>query len=305
MFKFSDYLRICREEKHLTQGELVTQLITLDKTFNSLDTTTLSRWERGVSKPSLSKQTLIILFFSRYFKRIYPFIEQAEQIDIEQSFCALGFSKLLGRHKLIMNFPTHHMDKKQFKIELYQNSTVQQSALKRNEFILKEMYDRPIDEALQKSFALNQANHFSICEYQNEYYGHFFAIKLTPEAFDQVINFELNLDQLNDKHFSAIDEIGCYFFFGFFGMSDLVISMIWVNFYSWVIKQQSQIKEMGAIISTKEGEMIAKNMNTELYNSVEISGRTFQSFCATTEDMLITENVVKMLFNPESCPDDN
>lgn len=304
MFHFNDYLRICREEKKATQSELVEDLVEFDKSFESLDTNTLSRWERGVSKPSISKQTLIVRYFSHHFDRIYPFIEQVERIEIEKSFCALGFSKLLGRHKLVMSFPTHHMDKKRFKIELFENSRLQQSATSKNLLVFQEMYSQPISPELQLALAHNPANHFSICEYDGDYYGHFFAIKLKPESFQKTMDFEILLSEIQPSHIAKADEPGCYFFFGFFGMSELVISMLWVNFYSWVIKQQNLIQQMGAIITSKEGEMIAKNMNTENYQDFQLNGMTYHSFKATTEQMLITENVVKMLFNPESCPED-
>ncbi len=303
MFQFNDYLRICREHQNLTQSELAAALCIYNQTFESLDTNTLSRWERGVSKPSLSKQTLLVHYFSESFGRIYPFIEQAERIDIEKSFCALGFSKMLGRHKLIMSFPCQHMDKSRFLIKLIKDSHLKQSAISKNLLIFQEMYNLPLSSDTLKSMASIPSNHFSVCEYDNEYYGHFFALKLKPAVFEKAMNFLLDFNQLSENDIAKKDEQGNYLFFGFFGMSDMVISILWVHFYSWVIKQQSTIIEMGAIITSKEGEMIAKNMNTEKHASHEISNRHYQSFRATTKQMLITDNVVKMLFNPESCPE--
>ncbi|WP_130538312.1 helix-turn-helix domain-containing protein [Thiomicrorhabdus indica] len=303
MFQFNDYLRICREHQNLTQSELVTALCVYDKTFESLDTNTLSRWERGVSKPSLSKQTLLVHYFSESFDRIYPFIEQAERIEIEKSFCAIGFSKMLGRHKLVMSFPCQHMDKSRFLIKLIQDSHLKQSAISKNLLIFQEMYNLPLSSDTLQKMANIPSNHFSVCEYDSEYYGHFFALKLKPSVFEQAMNFLIDFNQLSENDIAKEDELGNYLFFGFFGMSDIVISILWVHFYSWVIKQQSHILEMGAIITSKEGEMIAKNMNTEKYASLESKNRHYQSFRATTKQMLITDNVVKMLFNPESCPE--
>lgn len=304
MFQFSDYLRICRENQNLTQSELVATLFAFNPSFECLDTNTLSRWERGVSKPSLTKQTLIIQYFSESFKRIYPFIEEAERIDIEQSFCALGFSKLLGKHKLVMSFPTQHMDKKRFQTKLIQESHLKQSALSKNLLMFQEMYSLSLPAAAQQRMAELDSNHFAICEYDDEYYGHFFAIKLRPDAFESALRFELNFAELDSHHIAKDQECGSFLFFGFFGMSDVVMSILWVNFYSWVIKKQSYILEMGAIITTKEGEMIAKNMNTENFFEKELNDKLYRSFRATVKQMLITDNVVKMLFNPESCPEE-
>lgn len=304
MFSFSDYLKICREEKGVTQNELVEELVELSRDFESLDNTTMSRWERGVSKPSLTKQTSIIRYFSDHFGRIYPFIEHAERIDIEQSFCALGFSKLLGRHKLVMNFPTQHMDKKSFATLRFNDSQLQSNAVIRNLFMIKELYGKDLCPDSHLQLAKNPANYCAVCEYDGEYYGHFFALKLKPDIFKKMMAFQYPIEALCQENIAAEDEAGSYYFFGFFGMSDLVISMLWINFYSWLIKEQDLIQEAGALIASKEGIMIAKNMNIECVASVEMGERTYHSFVGTPQHMLIAENVVKMLFNPENCPEE-
>jgi len=303
MFQFNDYMQICREQQGLTQGELTEALIRYNQNFESLDTTTLSRWERGASKPSLSKQTLIVQYFSDTFNTIYPFIEQAEPIEIEKSFCALGFSKLFGRHKLVMAFPCHHMDMSRFLIKRFQDSPLQQSALRKNLLILQEMYNLELSVSHLEALANTKSSLFLVCEYDYEYYGHLFILKLKPKYFEALMRFELFLDQIQENHLATHNEMGSYLFFGFFGMSDIILSMLWVHFYAHVIKEQNTVVEMAAIVTSKEGEMIAHNMNTESYESIEKGKKTFQSFRATPKQMLITDNVVKMLFNPESCPE--
>lgn len=305
MFKFSDYLRICRENKGVTQSELVDELINNDPTFSSLDATTLSRWERGVSKPALSKQTLIIKYFSRYFDRIYPFLDEAEPIEIEKSFCAIGFSKLLGRHKMVMDFPTKHMDTKLFKVNFYKESNHKMTALRRNHMIMQEIYGPQFCDQLHQNLAQHPSNYFAICEYQDDYYGHFFALKLKPEVFKRLMDFTMRADEVTVADIAEDDEVGSYYFFGFFSLGELVISLIWIHFYTQLIKQQKSIADLGAMIVSKEGEVIAKNMNTECINTIEIQGTTIMNFQASVDQMLITENVVKMLFNPESCPENH
>ncbi|BBP46208.1 hypothetical protein THMIRHAS_15810 [Thiosulfatimonas sediminis] len=305
MFKFSDYLRICRENTGVTQTELVDALIQNDSAFNSLDATTLSRWERGVSKPALSKQTLIIKYFSQYFGRIYPFLEEAEPIEIEKSFCAIGFSKLLGRHKMVMDFPTKNMDTKLFKVKPFHDSLHKMTALRRNHMIMQEIYGPQLCYTLHENLATNPSNYFAICEYQGDYYGHFFALRLKPEVFRRLMNFNMRADAISLLDIAPADEIGCYYFFGFFSLGEKVISLIWIHFYTQLIKQQKTIADLGALIVSKEGEIIAKNMNTECVNAIEIQGITMMNFQASIDQMLITENVVKMLFNPESCPENH
>ncbi|MBN2646925.1 MAG: helix-turn-helix transcriptional regulator [Thiotrichales bacterium] len=303
MFRFSDYLRICRENRAITQTELVDELLALDDTFQALDVTTLSRWERGVSKPALGKQTLMIQYFSRHFGRVYPFLEEAEPITIEKSFCALGFSKLLGRHKMVMEFPTRLMDIQQFSIQFYAESVHKSNALRKNYLILRELYGATFSETLHQELAENPQNYFAICDYQGDYFGHFFALKLKPDTFNRLMDFSLSVDQIQLNDVCGPQELGCYYYFGFFSIGELVISLIWIHFYTLLIKEQNHIQQLGAMIVSKEGETIAKNMNTQVLHSRQVNGQTISNFQATPAQMLITENVVKMLFNPESCPE--
>ena len=61
---FNEYLKQCRENSQLTQEQLVNDLYSFDiDSFRGLDTTTLSKWERSVIKPKLSRQVKIIQYF--------------------------------------------------------------------------------------------------------------------------------------------------------------------------------------------------------------------------------------------------
>ncbi|WP_372384021.1 helix-turn-helix domain-containing protein [Vibrio sp. BS-M-Sm-2] len=55
---FSEYLQNIRASKGVTQQEVLDFLIEGNDVFSKLDLTTYSRWERGVTKPKLSKQIL-------------------------------------------------------------------------------------------------------------------------------------------------------------------------------------------------------------------------------------------------------
>lgn len=60
---FSRYLLHVRTKHNLTQREIVDFLIEGDNSFERLDITTYSRWERGVTEPKLTKQILIARIF--------------------------------------------------------------------------------------------------------------------------------------------------------------------------------------------------------------------------------------------------
>ncbi|NOH79972.1 XRE family transcriptional regulator [Vibrio sp. RE86] len=56
---FAKCLQAVRNDKQITQQEALDTLISSDESLSKLDLTTYSRWERGVTKPKLSKQLLV------------------------------------------------------------------------------------------------------------------------------------------------------------------------------------------------------------------------------------------------------
>lgn len=56
---FAECLQTIRAEKGITQQQALDTLIKSEVSLSKLDLTTYSRWERGVTKPKLSKQILI------------------------------------------------------------------------------------------------------------------------------------------------------------------------------------------------------------------------------------------------------
>ena len=57
--EFSLFLKNTRSKLQITQQEAVNILINSESKLSRLDLTTYSRWERGTTKPILSKQIVI------------------------------------------------------------------------------------------------------------------------------------------------------------------------------------------------------------------------------------------------------
>ncbi|MFH0265615.1 helix-turn-helix domain-containing protein [Vibrio rumoiensis] len=72
MNSFSSYLVEIRTQKGLTQKKLLDSLIEYDEAFKKLDLNTLSRWERGVTTPPLTKQILIARCLDCDIKPLLP-----------------------------------------------------------------------------------------------------------------------------------------------------------------------------------------------------------------------------------------
>ncbi len=304
MFKFSNYLTKCREQMGFTQSELVEKLIDSQSGFGALDATTLSRWERDVSKPSLSKQTAMIHYLSNYFGRIYPFIGNGDKFDIEKGFRGTDFTGLIGRHKdLVMKFPTRQMRKSAFIVGKFSDSEHQKSAFDNNLHIYAELYKRQLKIEQLAAFAKNPNNLFLVCDHDGQYFGHLFLLRLKPQVFDELIHFKREDSTLTDTDIAAMDEVGSYYFYGMFAMSDQIVALLAVHVYSCLIRHQKQVKEIGMVITSKEGQVMAVNMNMQHQAQQKTEQQINHSFRASLVEMLINDDVVKMLFNPEDCPE--
>ena len=94
--KFNDYMKLCREVLNLTQESLEAELFACNDLFNGLDTNTYSRWERGTTKPPLSKQVEILAYFFEKLNTFFPFLEMHNIEGIEEKLSPAGMKKLLG-----------------------------------------------------------------------------------------------------------------------------------------------------------------------------------------------------------------
>ncbi|HHS99879.1 MAG TPA: XRE family transcriptional regulator [Thiomicrospira sp.] len=299
MYKFNDYLRACREALNLTQNELVSNLIGLSKDFSSLDTTTLSRWERGVSKPTVAKQTLIIDYFSKQLNGALPLVGSVKECEIQASLCPDEFSKLFGQNThQVMKFPTHHIESSEFKVVKFVESELKSEALSKHQHVFEGLCNIPLDLEQIQAFSLNSSNLFLICEYQEQYFGHLFVLRLKPDALDDLLNFRRTVHSLNGDDIAGIDEVASLYFFGAFAMSDEVISKLFIHFYTYLIKGQELIQDLGSIVLTKDGHQWALNMNMQLEATMAFGD--YSGYKGSINRVLNNQMLVKMLFNAEN-----
>ena len=109
---FNNYLKSCREHNHLTQEQLVHDLYSYDiESFEGLDTSTVSKWERSVTKPPPSKQVSIIKYFQKQTGVALPCWDGYSVEETEDLICKAGMRNLIGKSKKhIYNFPSEMMN---------------------------------------------------------------------------------------------------------------------------------------------------------------------------------------------------
>ena len=306
---FSDYLRSCREENQLTQEQLVHDLYSYDtKSFVGLDTTTLSKWERGITKPRLAKQVSILKYFQQRSGTALPCLERYSQEEAEEMICEAGMHNLLGKSKeLILNFPSKMIGADDLAVLQLRNS---------------EMIDRIIDITIDldkgfnhkfsqllprhfKEWALHPSNAFFVCEYQEQFFGLLFTLRLKPEAFEKIMNHEIREKDLTLEDLASFNEAGSHYVISFFAMNDKAANMLFIRFFAHLIAHQRAIEEVGLATMMEDARKLIKNMNLNHYADLEIgNGLILQTYRETLQNFLACEPVVKMILSKQECPEE-
>ncbi|MFA0057116.1 helix-turn-helix domain-containing protein [Vibrio echinoideorum] len=89
---FGEYLKELRVSLGLTQSELAVRLNLADEEFRSVDVVTLSRWERGKTKPTLAKCLRILRCLQIDLSSFYDLIPNPNETRLLDKFEQLRFN---------------------------------------------------------------------------------------------------------------------------------------------------------------------------------------------------------------------
>jgi len=164
----------------MTQEELVAALYRFDEaTFEHLDAVTLSRWERGTTKPDTSKQLSIIKYFQQYTGEALPCWYGYSVEEIEDQICAAGVKNLFSKSKeLILNFPSSLM--KVDDLIVYPIHDIKKAhplfELNMDLYLTHNHYYSMLTLENFEAWAMHPANLFLACEYKESFVGLFFSV---------------------------------------------------------------------------------------------------------------------------------
>jgi len=293
---FNKYIKLCRTHLKLTQAELVFELYNFDTLFHKLDVNTLGRWERAVTKAPLSKQVKILHYFFQKLDFYFPFLDMNSIKQIEEKFSTESVHKFLGKHKkIVMSFPTFHSNKDDFTILHARDSRHKETAFATAINICDDMYGsgRFYSHERLESFSNHPSTLFLLCEYKEQYFGHAFFIYLKQDIYTKVMNFEMDYMDITKKDFASKDEAASYFSMGLFAMNEKAIALLFIRLYAHLIVEQKKILEVGTLISDGDAINIAKNFGLK----ESLQEKDLIAYSAPTADILLTEQIVKMLFS--------
>jgi len=307
--KFGEFIKSCREQTHMTQEQLVQELYLFDDTlFHGLDTTTLSKWERAVTQPKTAKQLRILQFFQKKQETILPCFSTYSIPENEKFICKIGVKNLIiGKRKdLVLNFPSKMMTIDNLSIAHLRH-------LERMDLFLEVAADMrnsvhpaytAIEESYMHDWALHPANLFWACQYKGFVTGFLFVLRLKPEVQRKILHFEMAYSDLTLDDFASMEEPGSHIITHFFAWNDKSATLLIIRYYAHLISNQHNIESIGATVYYDEGKDILANMNLQALETYTEADIEITSYFETLSHIIVSENVVKMLFRKEACPEE-
>jgi len=309
MVKFNEYLKKCRQRNGLTQEELVHALYLHDmEHFEALETTTLSKWERGVTKPKLAKQVSIMRYFQQLTGKALPCFEADDIEHSETYICSLGVQGLLGKSKeLVLNFPSSVIRNEDLSICQLRHSPLLEQIIEINIDLDKDFNHDTSNFSTEqlREWALNPSNSFYVCEYKEQFFGLLFSLRLKPEIFDRIMDMRMEERELTHEDFASFEEPGCNYIVSFFALNEKAASLLFMRYYAHLIANQDNILEVGLATMMDDAKKLIQNMNLRLHKSTQRTKElTLYTYRETLPHFLASKEVVRMLLSKQECPEE-
>jgi len=306
---FNEYLKSCRENNHLTQEELVHDLYSYDiDSFEGLDTSTISKWERSITKPKPSKQVNIIKYFQKKTGVALPCLDNASVEESEELICKTGMRNLIGKSKQhIYNYPSEMLSVDDMHVYPLRTFERMDDLIEMHMHLHQSLNHESLQLSKEqfKEWALHPDSLFIACEYKGTFIGLSLTTKVKPEIFDKVLNFEIKKSEVTTDDFASFDEMGSSLMLGFFALHEKAATLLFIRYYAYLIANQKYIASIGAIVNSDDAIKLISNMNLQYYNSrVTEDDVTIKSYKQTLFNALASEHVVKMILLKQDCPEE-
>jgi hypothetical protein len=288
---------------------LVQELYNYDiESFTGLETSTLSKWERNIIHPQISRQVRIIKYFQTRTNSALPCWEEYSETNAEEMICKAGMRNLLGKSKeLVLNFPQKMIGAGDLKLFQLRNSEKIDKIIDIT-IDLDKGFNHKFSELLPEHFkewALHPSNSFYVCEYKEQFFGLLFALRLKPEAFRKIIDLEIREKDLKLEDFASFDEMGSTYIISFFAMNEKAATMLFIRYYAHLIANQRTIEEVGVATMMDDARKLLANMHLKEHHSIQLSnGLILQTYKESLSNFLASEYTVRMILSKQDCPEE-
>ena len=287
---------------------MVQELYSFDiDSFEGVDTAAFSKWESGTTRPKTSRQIAIMKYFQQLTGIKLPCWEGYSADEIEDLICNVGMKNLLGKNKqFVSGFPSQNMNVENMNIHLLRNFDNMDTLLEVNMDLHQDVNHPSTQISLEqfKEWSLHPSSFFIACEYKGVFLGLFFSIKLKQQVFDDIVDFKMKKSDITVDDFALPDEPGCISILSFYALNAKAATLLFVRYYAYLISNQNVITEIGGVTMQDEAGKIVKSMNLDYHSSmIAEDGIKIKSYRQTLSNVFASENVVKMLFMKQECPE--
>jgi transcriptional regulator with XRE-family HTH domain len=304
--QFNEYLKKCRSKYSLTQENLVQELYNFDDSFTGLDTRTLSRWEKGSTRPNAAKQVIIIQMFQKFSTHIFPCFYN--QKNIEEDLCKVGIKNLIGiSKKHIVNFPNNIFSVNDINISHIRSHDNINFILDMPQSIIKGLTSNYFKITIKhlKEWSLHPSNLFLMAQANGQFVGMFLILKLKPQIFKKLLTFEMQAKDLTDNDFANAQEETSIFLLSVFAYTNKIATLLYLRYYAHLIANQDTIVDVGSTPLLADGKKLAEKMHLRHIKDKKLEEETLSAYSAPIEDVLINEDILKMVFVRQDCPQDD
>ena len=306
---FNEYLKSCREKNNLTQEQLVHDLYSHNiDLFAALDTGTLGKWERSITKPKAAKQVSIIKYFQGITGIVLPCWDTYSTDEAASLICKSGMRNLIGKSKKhIYNFPSEMMSADDIHVYPLRTFDRMDALLEMHMSLHQDINHTSLHISKEqfREWALHPDSLCLACEYKGTFIGFSFTTKVKPEIFDKVLNFEMQRSEITTKDFASFDEVGSSLMLGFFAFNEKAATLIFIRYYAYLISNQKYIADVGAVSNSEDAIKLISNMNLQYYGRHMTEDNVkIKAYRQTLFNVLASEYVVKMILSKQDCPEE-
>jgi transcriptional regulator with XRE-family HTH domain len=302
---FGIFLKQCRERYAITQGELGEELYLQDaELFVGVNSSTLSRWERGISLPSLKRMEGVLAFFQRQAGRPFPCLEDHDPVSIESILCEQPVRHLFDRQKSMVNQVEFDNDTlPPFELENLRRHENAEVLLELNTMLHRPAntpYTRVPPEKF-RDWLDHPANLFIAVSYRDSFLGLLFTLRLKPDAFDDLLSFRRRKAELDMEDFATMQEEGSLYLLSFFALSPAIATTMFTRLFAHLIANQERTREIGIVTSFPDAKDLALKMNLRPTDRRKDGSRTIYAYRNDLYRFFASDLGVKIFFPKEHC----
>jgi hypothetical protein len=247
----------------------------------------------------------IVGYFQERSGVAFPCWEDYGPEALESLLCHEGIRALLGKTRtLYAQLPLHGLDPEQYRLMPLRHFERREQLLELHQALYDDLIPdyAGVDLPHFKEWSLDPRHFFQILLYKDSFLGLLFALRLRPEAFEEIVHFRKHKRQITEEDFAAIDAPASFLILSAFSFHPRILSTLFLKLTTHIILHQRTTRKVGLTTTLADVERMADRMNLRHVNVWKTGGEEIHSYALEIRELLRGEEVLRALFPKKSCP---